>query len=60
MHATQQREKSPSLPPRWFIRLFWAVQRAVYSVTGGRLGLPGRHGRPPGHDAPADGRAAHR
>jgi deazaflavin-dependent oxidoreductase (nitroreductase family) len=31
--------KSPSLPPRWFIRSFWAGQRAVYSVTGGRLGL---------------------
>lgn len=31
--------KSPSLPPRWFIRLFWIVQRAVYSVTGGRFGL---------------------
>ena len=31
--------KSPSLPPRWFIRSFWAVQRAVYSVTRGRLGL---------------------
>ncbi len=31
--------KSPSLPPRWFIRSFWVVQRAVYSVTGGRLGL---------------------
>jgi deazaflavin-dependent oxidoreductase (nitroreductase family) len=31
--------KSPSLPPRWFIRLFWVVQRAVYSVTDGRLGL---------------------
>jgi deazaflavin-dependent oxidoreductase (nitroreductase family) len=30
---------SPSLPPRWFIRLFWVAQRAVYSVTGGRLGL---------------------
>ncbi len=37
MSATAQ--KSPSLPPRWFIRLFWVVQRAVYSVTGGRLGL---------------------
>jgi hypothetical protein len=22
-------KKSPSLPPRWFIRSFWAVQRAV-------------------------------
>ena len=32
-------KKSPSLPPRWFIRTFWALQRAVYSVTGGRLGL---------------------
>ena len=31
--------KSQSLPPRWFIRSFWVVQRAVYSVTGGRLGL---------------------
>ncbi|MDR3470541.1 MAG: nitroreductase/quinone reductase family protein [Devosia sp.] len=30
---------SPFLPPRWFIRTFWVVQRAVYSVTGGRLGL---------------------
>ena len=32
-------KKSPSLQPRWFIRSFWAGQRALYSVTGGRLGL---------------------
>jgi deazaflavin-dependent oxidoreductase (nitroreductase family) len=32
-------KKSSSLPPRWFIRSFWVVQRAVYSITGGRLGL---------------------
>ena len=32
-------KKSPSLPPRWFIRLFWTLQRAVYSVTRGRFGL---------------------
>ncbi len=32
-------KQSTSLPPRWFIRSFWAGQRAVYSVTGGRLGL---------------------
>ena len=32
-------DKSPSLPPRWFIRSFWAAQRAIYSATGGRLGL---------------------
>jgi F420H(2)-dependent quinone reductase len=31
--------KPPSLPPRWFMRSFWAVQRAVYSLTGGRFGL---------------------
>jgi deazaflavin-dependent oxidoreductase (nitroreductase family) len=31
--------KSPSLPPRWFVRTFWVGQRAVYSVTRGRLGL---------------------
>lgn len=31
--------KAPSLPPRWFIRTFWALQRALYSATGGRLGL---------------------
>jgi deazaflavin-dependent oxidoreductase (nitroreductase family) len=45
-HSDQERTvsaatptKIPSLPPRWFIRTFWVAQRAVYSVTGGRLGL---------------------
>ena len=28
-----------SLPPRWFIRAFWAIHRFVYSITGGRFGL---------------------
>ena len=28
-----------SVPPRWFIRAFWVAQRAVYSITRGRLGL---------------------
>ena len=32
------------LPPRWFIRFFWVMHRAVYSVTAGRLGL--RHAKP--------------
>jgi F420H(2)-dependent quinone reductase len=32
-------KQAPWLPPRWFIRAFWAVHRAVYSVTGGRFGL---------------------
>ena len=29
----------PFLPPRWFIRAAWAVHRAIYSVSGGRMGL---------------------
>lgn len=39
MQATGQPEQSPGLQPRWFIRTFWAAQRALYSVTRGRLGL---------------------
>jgi F420H(2)-dependent quinone reductase len=35
-------ESKPFLPPRWFIRVAWAVHRAIYRVTGGRRGL-----RPP-------------
>jgi F420H(2)-dependent quinone reductase len=39
---------TPSLPPRWFIRLAWVVHRAIYRFTGGRRGLalpkPGRFG----------------
>ncbi|MGD9754294.1 MAG: nitroreductase/quinone reductase family protein [Acidimicrobiia bacterium] len=36
----------PSLPPRWFMRLFWSAHRRVYRWTGGRIGLwrPGRKG----------------
>lgn len=29
----------PGLPPRWFIRIAWAVHRAVFRLTGGRRGL---------------------
>jgi deazaflavin-dependent oxidoreductase (nitroreductase family) len=32
-------KRAPWLPPRWFIRSFWALQRAAYTVTGGRFGL---------------------
>jgi deazaflavin-dependent oxidoreductase (nitroreductase family) len=36
------------LPPRWFIRVAWAVHRGIHRVTGGRRGLwfarPGRWG----------------
>jgi deazaflavin-dependent oxidoreductase (nitroreductase family) len=28
-----------SLPPRWFVRVAWMVHRALYRVTGGRIGL---------------------
>ena len=39
MAEATRSQKSTFLPPRWFMRSFWAVQRAVYSITGGRLGL---------------------
>jgi F420H(2)-dependent quinone reductase len=31
--------KSPSVPPRWFIRSVWLGHRALHRLTGGRLGL---------------------
>ena len=33
------REKAPWLPPRWFVRFAWYAHRAVYQMSGGRLGL---------------------
>jgi F420H(2)-dependent quinone reductase len=27
------------VPPRWLLRAGWAVHRAVYTISGGRLGL---------------------
>ena len=33
------RERKPRLPPRWFVRSAWYTHRAVYRVTGGRVGL---------------------
>jgi deazaflavin-dependent oxidoreductase (nitroreductase family) len=36
---SDERKKSAGLPPRWFIRLFWSLHRALYRITGGRLGL---------------------
>jgi deazaflavin-dependent oxidoreductase (nitroreductase family) len=32
-------EKVTRLPPRWFIRTAWVGHRALYRVTGGRVGL---------------------
>jgi len=33
------KEKTPSVPPRWFVRAFWVGHRAFYKITGGRKGL---------------------
>ena len=35
----EQPDLGPRLPPRWFIRTFWVLHRAVYRITGGRVGL---------------------
>lgn len=35
----QESERTPWLPPRWFIMLFWKVHRAWFRVTGGRRGV---------------------
>ncbi|MEH1058539.1 nitroreductase/quinone reductase family protein [Micromonospora sp. CPCC 206171] len=37
--SVKDRSKTPWLPPRWFIRLAWAVHRGLYRVFGGRVGL---------------------
>ncbi len=37
--TAQERERSPRLPPRWVMRLFWAAQRILYRLSRGRLGL---------------------
>ena len=36
--ATQPR-LTPRLPPRWFIRAAWAIHRALYRVTRGKVGV---------------------
>jgi F420H(2)-dependent quinone reductase len=37
--VSDERERGPRLPPRWFIRLAWSAHRAVHRVTAGRVGL---------------------
>lgn len=37
--SVEHRAGTPRLPPRWFIRLAWSVHRAMYRITGGRIGL---------------------
>ena len=45
---SEAQPKSPRLPPKWFIRIAWAVHRGYHAVTGGRRGLwppkPGKWG----------------
>ena len=36
---TADRAHTPTLPPRWFVRTAWVLHRAMYALTGGRLGL---------------------
>jgi deazaflavin-dependent oxidoreductase (nitroreductase family) len=36
---SDDRRQAPWLPPRWFIRGAWFAHRALYRVTGGRVGL---------------------
>jgi F420H(2)-dependent quinone reductase len=46
--VSDNRERAPRLPPRWFIRFVWSAHRAVCRMSGGRVGLwrpkPGRWG----------------
>jgi deazaflavin-dependent oxidoreductase (nitroreductase family) len=35
------------IPPRWFLRVGWALHRGVFALSGGRVGTDQpRHGRP--------------
>jgi deazaflavin-dependent oxidoreductase (nitroreductase family) len=36
--TTESARRAP-LPPRWVIRTFWRVHRAIYRLTRGRMGL---------------------
>ena len=44
--APESGGRKPPLPPRWFIRTFWAVHRAIYRSSGGKRGLrPAERGK---------------
>jgi deazaflavin-dependent oxidoreductase (nitroreductase family) len=34
-----ERVRPARLPPRWVIRIFWVIHRAIFSLTRGRFGL---------------------
>ena len=42
---TIKADKGPRMPPPWFIRSAWAIHRAIFRLTGGRLGLWRPQGR---------------
>ena len=37
--VTEEHERRPRRPPRWFVRLAWYVHRGLFRVTAGRIGL---------------------
>jgi deazaflavin-dependent oxidoreductase (nitroreductase family) len=37
--STTDRDRRAPLPPRWVIRSFWTIHRAIYALTRGRMGL---------------------
>lgn len=39
MVTTNNRSKTAWLPPRWFIRSFWVLHRALFRITRGRSGI---------------------
>jgi len=39
MTGTSTPSAPPRLPPRWFVRAAWALHRAGYRLSGGRVGL---------------------
>jgi deazaflavin-dependent oxidoreductase (nitroreductase family) len=43
-----ERKEAQRLPPRWLVRSFWLIHRAINRLTGGRIGLwppaPGKWG----------------
>jgi deazaflavin-dependent oxidoreductase (nitroreductase family) len=36
---TAKSARRAPLPPRWVVRVFWVIHRAIYALTRGRLGL---------------------
>jgi deazaflavin-dependent oxidoreductase (nitroreductase family) len=39
MTKTETVQKAPPQVPRWLVRTIWTTHRALYRLTGGRLGL---------------------